>query len=87
MDQSSLAFYNWLFLVPSEFTKVVKQMKLMAQARGIGIHQYLDNWLIRALCQETCLQHTKTPLVLCHSLGWVVNMNKSEEFRNKCSTL
>ena len=29
-----------------EFTKVVKEVKLMAQARGIRIHQYLDDWLL-----------------------------------------
>ena len=50
----------------------------MAQARGIRIHQYLDDWLLRAPCPETCLQHTRTLLDLCHELGWVVNMKKSE---------
>ena len=61
-----------------EFTKVVKEVKLMAQARGIRIHQYLDNWLLRAPCQATCLQHTRTLLALCRELGWVVNLKKSE---------
>ena len=32
-----------LATAPLEFTKVVKEVKLMAQARGIRIHQYLDN--------------------------------------------
>ena len=50
----------------------------MAQARGIRIHQYLDDWLLRAPCPETCLLHTRTLLDLCHRLGWVVNMIKSE---------
>ena len=50
----------------------------MAQARGIRIHQYLDNWLVRAPDQETCQLHTQTLLALCHELGWVVNMEKSE---------
>ena len=49
-----------------------------AQARGIRIHQYLDDWLLRAPCQATCLQHTRTLLALCQELGWVVNMKKSE---------
>ena len=53
-------------------------MKLMAQARGIRIHQYLDDWLLRAQSQETCLQDTQTLLALCQKLGWVVNMRKSE---------
>ena len=46
----------------------------MAQARGIRIHQYLEDWLLRAPCQATCLQHTRTLL----AKGWVVNMKKSE---------
>ena len=53
-------------------------MKLIAQVRGIRIHQYLDDWLLRAPSPETCLQHTQTLLALCHELGWVVNMKKSE---------
>ena len=39
-----------LAMAPLEFTKVVKEVKLMAQSRGIQIHQYLDNRLLRAPC-------------------------------------
>ena len=67
-----------LSTAPLEFTKVAKEVKLMAQARGIRIHQYLDDWLLRAPCPETCLLHTRTLLDLCHRLGWVVNLTKSE---------
>ena len=67
-----------LATAPLEFTKVVKEVKLMAQARGIRIHQFLDNWLLRAPSPEICLQHTQTLLALCRQLGWVVNMAKSE---------
>ena len=67
-----------LATAPLEFTKVVKEVKLMAQARGIRIHQYLDDWLVRAPDQETCQLHTQTLLGLCHELGWVVNREKSE---------
>ena len=66
-----------LATAPLEFTKVVKEVKLMAQARGIRIHQYLDDWLLRAPSQEICLQHTRTLLDLCQGLGWLVNMQKS----------
>ena len=67
-----------LATAPLEFTKVVKEVKLMAQARGIRIHQYLDDWVLRAQCRETCLQRTQILLALCQQLGWVVNMKKSE---------
>ena len=67
-----------LATAPLEFTKVVKEVKLMPQARGIRIHQYLDDWLLRAPSPEICLQHTQTLLALCQQLGWVVNMTKSE---------
>ena len=33
---------------PQVFTMIVKEVKLMALSRGIRIHQYLDDWLIRA---------------------------------------
>ena len=67
-----------LATAPLEFTKVTKEVKLMAQAKGIRIHQYLDDWLLRARSRETCLQHTQTLLALCQKLSWVVNLKKSE---------
>ena len=50
----------------------------MAQSRGIRIHQYLDDWLIRAPTKESCHQGTQSLLALCQELGWVVNLQKSE---------
>ena len=37
-----------LATAPLEFTVVVKEVKLMALHKGIRIHQYLDDWLVRA---------------------------------------
>ena len=62
---------------PMEFTVVAKEVKLMALQRGIRIHQYLDDWLVRATSHQTCLQHTQTLVALCRELGWLVN-KKSE---------
>ena len=42
------------------------------------VHQYLDDWLLRAPCPEICQRHTQTLLALCRELGWVVNLKKSE---------
>ena len=33
---------------PMEFAVVVKEVKLMAIHKGIRIHQYIDDWLVRA---------------------------------------
>ena len=49
----------------------------MALQQGIRIHQYLDDWLVRANSYQLCLQHTKVLVVLCQKLGWIVNMEKS----------
>ena len=67
-----------LSTAPMEFTCVVKEVKLMAQSWGIKIHQYLDNWLIRAPTKELCHQGTQSLLGLCKELGWIVNLQKSE---------
>ena len=44
----------------------------------LAIHQYLDDWLIRAPTRESCHQGTQSLLALCQELGWVVNLQKSE---------
>ena len=67
-----------LSTAPMEFTVVAKEVKLMALQRDIRIHQYLDDWLVRASSHETCLQHTQNLVVLCQDLGWLVNKEKSE---------
>ena len=67
-----------LSTAPMEFTVVAKEVKLMALQRGIRIHQYLDDWLVRATSHQTCLQHTQTLVALCRELGWLVNKENSE---------
>ena len=41
-----------LSTAPMEFTVVSKEVKLMALQRGIRIHQYLDDWLVRATSHQ-----------------------------------
>ena len=67
-----------LSTAPMEFTVVAKEVKLMALQKDIRIHQYLDDWLVRASTHHTCLQHTQTLVTLCQELGWLVNKEKSE---------
>ena len=50
----------------------------MALNMGIRIHQYLDDWLVRAKSHQDCLQHTQDLVRLCQRLGWLVNLEKSE---------
>ena len=60
------------------FTMIVKEVKLMALSRGIRIHQYLDDWLIRAQSPEESSHNTKVVVDLTESLGWMINQVKSE---------
>ena len=72
------ALHFGLSTAPMEFTVVAKEVKLMALQRGIRIHQYLDNWLVRVTSHQICLQHTQTLVALCRELGWLVNKEKSD---------
>ena len=67
-----------LSTAPMEFTVLAKEVKLMAIHKGIRIHQYLDDWLVRAKSQQICLQHTQSLVKMCQNLGWLVNLEKSE---------
>ena len=67
-----------LSTAPMEFTVIAKEVKLMAIHKGIRIHQYLDDWLVRAKSHQVCLQHTQDLVKICHQLGWLVNLDKSE---------
>ena len=53
-----------LSTAPREFTMIAKEVKLLALTRGIRIHQYLDDWLVRAKSPQVCLQHTQKLLTL-----------------------
>ena len=67
-----------LSTAPLEFTVVAKEVKLMAIHKGIRIHQYLDDWLVRATSHQVCFQHTQDLVKICQELGWLVNLEKSE---------
>ena len=67
-----------LSTAPLEFTLVAKEVKLMATQEGIRVHQYLDDWLVRASSHRVCVQHTQVLVRMCQKLGWLVNLEKSE---------
>ena len=67
-----------LSTAPLKIPLVAKEVKLMAINKGIRIHQYLDDWLVRARFHQVCLQHTQDLGKICQELGWLVNLEKSE---------
>ena len=67
-----------LATAPQVFTMIVKEVKLMALSRGLRIHQYLDDWLIRSQSQEESQRDTQAVVDLSQSLGWIINQEKSE---------
>ena len=67
-----------LSTAPMGFTVVAKEVKLMAIHKGIRIHQYLGDWLVRARSHQVCLQNTQDLIRMCQDLGWLVNLDKSE---------
>ena len=56
-----------LATAPQVFTILVMEVKLMALARSIRLHQYLDDWLIRAQSQEEAPVNTQTVVELTQS--------------------
>ena len=73
-------------LIQSEYKALQKdqalatciQSLLMALSRGLRLHQYLDDWLIRSQSQEEAQVNTKAVVDLTQSLGWIINQEKSE---------
>ena len=57
---------------------IIKEVKLMALSRGLRLHQYLDDWLIRSQSQEEAQVNTQEVVDLTQSLGWIINQKKSE---------
>ena len=67
-----------LATAPQVFTMIVKEVKLMALSRGLRLHQYRDDWLIRSQSQEEAQVNTQAVVDLTQSLGWIINQEKSE---------
>ena len=58
---------------PLEFTMVAKEVKLMALAEVIKIHQYIDDWLMRAKTKQQYQENTHRLIHLVKSFGWIIN--------------
>jgi len=60
------------------FTRIVSPVKSIAHKMGIHIHQYLDDWLVRANTRRESQKHTQFILWIARALGFLVNVDKSE---------
>ena len=65
-----------LATAPQVFTMIVKDVKLMALSRGLRLHLYLVDWLIRSQSQEEAQVNTQAVVDLTQSLGWIINQKK-----------
>ena len=70
---SSLPYPSVLLHFFLEFTKVAKELKLMALAEGINIRQYIDGWLMTTNSKQQCQGYTHCGCILFESLGWITN--------------
>ena len=73
---SALAF--GLSPAPWIFTRVVEEVKKIAQKQGLIVHQYLDDWLVRSRYKKLLVTQAQWLMHLCNHLGLQVNLNKSE---------
>ena len=67
-----------LATAPLEITRIVQEVKLVLQSHRIQVHQYLDDWLLRASTRHQCLVQTKELIQVVQGLGFVINFEKSE---------
>ena len=63
---------------PQVFTMIIKEVKLMARSRGLRLHQYLHDWLIRSQSRAEAQVNTRAVVDLTQPLGWIINREKSE---------
>ena len=55
----------------------------MALSRGLRLHQYLVDWLIRSQSQEEAQVNTQAVVDLTQFLGWIINQKQEESARER----
>ena len=66
-----------LLMAPRKFTKTSAPLVQLFRTKGIRVHAYLDDWIIRADNLKLCIQHTQETIERLLSLGWTINWKKS----------
>ena len=67
-----------LSTAPRIFTMVLREMAQHLHCRGIKIHLYLDDWLIRSQDPVTLSDQLQYVRDLAQKLGLIINLEKSE---------
>ena len=66
-----------LSTAPQVFTRVMAPISALAHKKGYRMHRYLDDWLIAAPSRAKVVQARDWILRICHQLGLLVNLEKS----------
>lgn len=67
-----------LSVAPWAFTGVMSLVGSICHQKGIQIHLYLDDWLLRADSREVLRKHVNIVTKLMTTLGLTINLEKSE---------
>ena len=67
-----------LSTAPQVFTRVFAAVSEWAHSHGIRLLRYLDDWLIVTSSEMEAKKNVQDLLSLCHSLGIVINEEKSD---------
>ena len=67
-----------LAISPREFTKLLRPVVVLLRQRGVKLHVYLDDWLIRADTPKQAQLHAQTTISVLQFLGWIINYEKSD---------
>ena len=63
---------------PQVFTQVMAPVSALLHRSSIRLRRYIDDWLVQASSREQVLLVLDTVIWLCHSVGIVVNWEKSQ---------
>jgi hypothetical protein len=67
-----------LCTAPWAFTRLIVEVKKFLHQLGIALHQYIDDWLIRALTYLLCQYHTQFTVMFIGFLGFFHHVQKSQ---------